>query len=283
MYKIKKDGSGVFSNFLRAIDWFWYSFYTNDNICLDWNLNGNNLLGEIFNINQKCDNIVYETFSYVEKSGLPLNSKIQLRRDSVSLYKKYNGYFYTTPDIFFENDFQTLRNEMNKGFLKGFEYKGSFKMIPENNYFSVNDNVLGAHIRNPVHYKNSNQFPIQVDVSAFFKEAAFFIESNMKEGNFDKVYIACENSELFLHLEKLIGKEKILSNPIERTNSNIDWEFKPNLNMGKEVYNCFIDVYNLTKCKKILGSTSNMFIGALVMNPIVEFEMFPVTKKLHGF
>lgn len=285
MYKIKKDESGVFSNFLRAIDWFWYSHYTNDKVCIDWNLNGKDLLGEIFDIKQNCENIIYETNCFVEKANLPLNGKVELRRKQVPFYSKYGGYFFTTPELYFEKDFQYLRNEMYKGFLEGFEFKNSFKSIEETNLIKNPEKTLGVHLRNPIHYRHSNKhsYPIQVDTSNFFSEAAKFIESQMNENGFENLYIACENSELFSQVKSLIGEERILSNPVPRSNQNIDWMEKSNFDMEEEVRNCFIDVYNLTKCKKALGSTSNMFLGVLVMNPEAEYEIFPIVKELHGF
>lgn len=285
MYKIKKDDSGVFSNFLRAIDWFWYSCYTGEKICVDWTLNGKDLLEPIFHHKGGCETLLYETDKFVEKSNLSLNEKIANRRNSISFYEKYRGYFYTTPEVYFESDFQVLREEMFKGFQTGFEYKDEFKSLPQTNLIGVDERVLGIHVRNPLHYRHndSNPYPIQTDKDVFFSETAEFTYKEMEKGRYEKVYVACENSQMFNHMVQLVGENSVIQIDCQRIKENIDWFDKPNLNMEAEVLNCFIDVYNLTKCKKIMGTTSNMFFGTLVMNPKTEFGMLPISNHLHGF
>lgn len=290
MYLIKKDGSGVFSNFMRAVDWFWYSMYTGEKICLDWNYQGVNLLSDIFEESHSCDSWKYETVQFVEKSGLPLNPLIEKRRDSLSLYRKYNGYFYMSPDIYHEPELHLLRKEMHKAFNSGFKYKKDFVYSENTNIVDKDIKTLGIHLRNPIHYRLTSNSPygqgLPIDTQHIFEECSDFIMSKMEQGKFEKIFIACENQNLIDLLESRIGKSAVLYHKHERLRENIDWESKPNIrnleNTKNETVNCFIDVYNLSLCDGFIGTVSNMAFGVIIMNPDSEFFMFPMFEKIHG-
>tara|TARA_Y100000590_G_C15574686_1_gene959972 strand:+ start:140 stop:1042 length:903 start_codon:yes stop_codon:yes gene_type:complete len=66
-----------------------------------------------------------------------------------------------------------------------------------------------------------------------------------------------------------------------RTNPNSPWIMK-NIDYKKECIQCFTDVYLASTCDKILGGSSNMFLGALIINPSIKFKILDVFKNING-
>jgi hypothetical protein len=50
----------------------------------------------------------------------------------------------------------------------------------------------------------------------------------------------------------------------------------------KEVEECLIDVFLASKTSHILSGASNMFLGALTINPEITFDVFEFLKSNNG-
>lgn len=292
MFRIKKDGSGIFSNFLRVIDWLWYSEYTGESVCFDWKEGQNDLFDGILNIKGTCEKPEYETSNWVEFCNLQLNEKIELRRSKIPFYRKEKyyskGYFYTTPDIYKEEHFNLLRNELYNVFTKRIEFCEDFLKLPQTNLLKREERNLGVHIRSMQHYLQNdhhNGNTLNLNIVEFYKQNAHFVMQEFFEGKYDKVYIACDISDFIEEVKALIPEEKIVFINYTRGNNNQDWKDKyrkESYDSFVEMKNCFIDAYNLSQCNHFIMSVSNIAFGVLIFNPNIEYKMFPMLENLYG-
>jgi hypothetical protein len=279
----------VFSNFRRALDWFWYSEYSGAIIGLSWNYQGENLLSKVFVDSHVINNWDFETTMLVEQSNVQLSEEIEKRRDSVSFYRKYGGYFYMVPDVFFENEFGNLRREMNRAFKKNFEFKQ--EISNSDLVRKISDyKTLGIHLRNPIHYRLSKNHVygggIPFDTEQIFHDCIKYSKKVFDENKMEKVYVACENPLFIEMAQQEFGISNVIFNEHNRFQGNIDWFSKPNAyskeNMVEETFNCFKDAYNLSICNKLIGTCSNVFMGAVFMNSEPEIFIFPFFSEIHG-
>lgn len=292
MYCVKKDGSGVFSNFLRILDWLWYSKYTGNQVCFDWTESGKDLLSSIIDVGPKCDQVKFNTSNWVEFCNLPLSDDIERRRSKIPFYKKdiyySKGYFYTTPEIFKEPEFQLVRDELNSIFKEKVKFKDSFLSLPQTNILDKNQKNLGVHIRSMQHYlKNSHHKgkELTISVSEFYSENAKFVKKEFEEGGYDKVYVACDINDFMVEVKKLIPEQNLVFIDYRRGNNNQDWKDKYivfGYDGETETTNCFIDAYNLSICQDLIMSVSNVAFGVLCMNSKMRFKMFPMLENLYG-
>jgi hypothetical protein len=290
--KIKyiKDDSGVFSNFLRTIDWLWLKNYVDFDLEIDWSYNGKNLFDNILTLNlEKTDRIPeIETSSWVElvirKTDLENDPGTHARRSSLPFYTDFEmngciGYFYTTPDIYFHKDFKVLRAEFNKIINKYIEFNSSF--IQDNLCFNPDLKTLAVHLRYPNHYCHDRHNGALFNHDNFFEQNSIFVQEVFEKESFDQVYIACDSLEFIHQIMTRIPNDKVFYHKYDRGDSNLDWTQKRRP-MDDEVKNMFIDFINLKHCSHSIVSTSNVAFGLLCHNTNMTFEMFPMLRNLHG-
>lgn len=278
MIVIKKDDNGIFSNFLRALDWAWYHHYTKEPIYVDWGYNGQNLFNIFFNQKfEKPSSDYINTFDFVERSKINLNSKIELRRNKIPYYRKYvgdaihtmGGYFYCNPTIYSEPDFYILRKELNMIFNTYFSFTDEFL---KNIFLPLNPakKILGVHLRSPQHYvMNCN------NLSDFYLENAKYTYEYMKNNEYEYVYVASDMVPFFESLKVYIPSENILHIPYDRLNGlNDDWSIKT-YSMVDEIKNVLLDVVNMSRCNELIGGSGNVFISTLLLNPKIKYHLYP--------
>jgi len=274
MILLNRDSAGVFSNFLRVLDWYWYSYYTETPVCVEWMDGDRNIFEDFFKVKQKVEpQDAFSTTAYVERSGIELNPKIELRRQKIPYYSKYEGYFYTTSQIYHEPELDILRKEMNMIFNHYLEFSNSFLA----NSFINNDRILGVHLRSPQHYT------INIDLNDFYRQNAVYTLQYMEENKYDYVYVASDMNPFFDELKKLLPADRILSINYNRLNGlNDDWWVKNN-SLSEEVKNVLIDVVNMTKCSELIGGSGNVFLTTLFLNPDIKFHLYPLLNDKNSY
>jgi hypothetical protein len=65
-------------------------------------------------------------------------------------------------------------------------------------------------------------------------------------------------------------------------NEDDDWVDVSNLDYEKEFINSFSDVFIASQCDFIIGGSSNMMLGALIINPNIKFKLFECLKNFNG-
>jgi hypothetical protein len=285
-----KDNSGVFSNYLRVIDWLWYHKYSDCGVVLNWN----GLLDGILSLNiDVSKQIKIKTSQWVEVESDKLNENfLYQRRSKIPFYDDYSfstigvhnktGYFYTNPRIYNEKNFPILRQELSSVQNDYVVFNESFIKSKNSNIVNKNENILGVHLRFSGHYCHNTHNGPQFTNCNFYKQNAEFVNEKFKSGNYDFVYIACDVLEFYDEIYKLIPKSKILKLEYERLVGDLDWSDKKNIDMKLEVQNVFFDFLNLSKTRHLIMSVSNISFSVIALNENLTFEFFPMLKNIHG-
>ena len=286
MIVLKKDANGIFSNFLRILDWYCYKEYTNEEIFIDWNFNDLDLLSLVFDYSkpENLENIKLNTNNWVKHSNFTIDINYNNFINKIPFYEKYNGYFYTTPEIYKEKDFQILRDEWNYIFNKNLKFKESFIKDNKNKKIVSDKKTLGVHLRSPQHYcHNRHNGPqLSIDTSIFYSEQAKYVKEYFENNQYEQVYVACDIVEFINYIKLYIPEDKILYHNYSRGTGNMDWREKPNFSHNEEIINCFTDVYNLSMCDELIMSTSNIVFGILMINNKIKYNFFPNLENFHG-
>jgi hypothetical protein len=289
--KYVKDESGVFSNYLRVVDWLWLKDYVDFELEIDWKYGGKNLLEDILSFKFENTNIEpsLTTSSWVEQDAKKISNELKVglnkRRQSIPSYSEFEmnghpGYFYTTPKAYFHKDFKLIRKEFNSVIGKYTDF--DVKFIEENLKFNSHNRTLGVHLRCPKHYCHDRHNGVQLTSNDdFFVQNADFVIAAFERNSFDQIYIACDS---FSFIDKILTKipsKKVFYHAYDRGDDELDW-FEKNRAMDDEVKNMFVDFINLKYCSHAILSTSNVAFGLLCHNTEMTFEMFPILRNLHG-
>lgn len=287
MIEYIKDNSGVFSNFLRVLDWMWYHKYSKVPIVINWFGYLDSVLK--FKTNQMVDvDISLKTSKWVEQESSKLDkTALSSRRLSIPFYDSYSmrgcrGYFYTTPRIYFEKEFTILRREFKKLFDEFILFNDEFINSPKSNLVDGTKKVLGVHLRYSGHYCHGQHEGPIFSNNNFYQENANFIHKKFKEEGYDFLYIACDVEDFYDEIYKIIPMEKVLKLDYERISGDRDWSEKRDINFKNEVENVFHDFLNLSRTNHMVISVSNVCFGVLTFNPNLTYEFFPMLSELHG-
>jgi hypothetical protein len=110
--------------------------------------------------------------------------------------------------------------------------------------------------------------------------------------NYDKLFLVTMIKEVIKELTDVFGDKIILlqdKNMVDTLNHDWSGVFVDNKytpleidDYAKECVQCFTDVYLASTCDYILGGSSNMFLGALIINPTVKFKILDVFNNVNG-
>lgn len=286
---VKKDKCGIGSNFLRLLDWLWYTKHSNDNVYIDWMYNGLDLLAQVFDYDNIKPTNDYKYFDhYVGKYHFELNAEaIEKRKSDISFYTKYgvraininSGYFYTTPHLYFEPDFYTFRKLMFGIYSGKFSLKKDFKES------LINDkNILGVHVRAPLHYcekEHNGPFAIK-NAADFFEECSKYVYNVFNKDGYEKIYVACDIEDFFGSLLKYFDEKQIVKTNYLRLTGDKDWTERK-YSEEKMFTDVFTDIFNLSRCDKLICGVSNMTLTSMIVCPELKFEFFPRLNNLHSY
>jgi hypothetical protein len=143
---------------------------------------------------------------------------------------------------------------------------------------------MGAQVRVPRHYCSNihNGPPAIQDGQLFFDNCAKFVYEKFVKENFVNIYVACDVEDFYISLSKYFQKKQILRTNYNRLAGNADW-FDGNRSTKEIVYNAFLDIFNLSRCDKLICGVSNLTLTSLVVNPNLDFEFYPFLRNIHGY
>jgi len=170
---------------------------------------------------------------------------------------------------------ETFNRQWNKlSYTKKFK-----KLVDEEEKLLKDKKVISIMLRTIYHYVNPNtkQVATESDADEFIKGAIKNIKSRMNE--YDVVLVTTQNQPYIDAFSKEFGEDCIFTKR-DRFEDYNDWR-----GIGKDAYElsdekykeevekCLLDVILTSKSDHILGTCSNMFLGALSMNTKNTYEL----------
>jgi hypothetical protein len=277
---------GFFANFLITIDWIHNSLYNGEKIFINWTCNSpENLWNHFF----EQPNFGINDFHSVTVNNFRSLYDKKLTIDNINnvikIYDKYNGWFYNNVNIFYDENFQNLRDEFNKSYNSLILNK---KILSELETFEnkFNSNVLGVAVRIPSHYTfdKTEGVPTLSRISAenFYEKICDEIFEKFNNEKYEKIFVCCD-VEYFLNLLKnKFGDEKLIYTKYDRIKTlDGDWVDK-RMSFYDEYRMALIDCLLLSKCKYVIGGSSNIFLTSLIINNKVNFKIFNLLSNSYG-
>jgi hypothetical protein len=289
--------AGTFSTVLKYLDWMVIEDIPENNISLQYHwANKTDFDGNTYYKyrNSKKEN-VYEPFlhrpnimshlfdfrsksfeeNYVEYvEDYPHNSLYLIQKCPEFLIK-YNGGGSNVKQ-YFDNDFlPIIRNTCNY-YWKNLKLSSdlSNKLDQESKILN-NERILTVMVRCSAHYLKT-----QFLLNSIIEE----VKNKVKD--YDKILLLTQVQEVFDVFTQTFGDLCIFPER-ERISGDIDWKggrgvCMPDEEYVKEVEECLIDVFLASKTSHIMSGASNMFLGALTINPEITFDLFESLKMFNG-
>lgn len=222
-----------------------------------------NLLHKFFKNNEYISKSFPSDFTYFET--YPADVKEIVKKYPESL--KYDGRGGLNEQY---NDLEYLsltRKAFNKQWNK-FEFTDTFyKKIKEEEQLIANKKVMCIMLRASIHY---------IGMSNVLDSAIEAVKSKIDD--YDAVLLTTQVGPFLDKFVNVFG-DKCIYTQRERSNEDIDWRGGRDVVISDEDYeteyqNAMLDVILSSKTDFIIGSSSNMFLAALCMNPNMQFDLF---------
>lgn len=285
-----RSDAGIGSNFIGAIDWFWYSQDTNTPVYIDWDEDGNNFFNDLFIQKVKpTEGLPFVTDTYYAWSPLfyhPSNTQTnEIRYKKVPLYKKYDKCLVGTAGVYYEPEFKNTMIFLHN------VYKNNLEVHPRLlEHVSPLENTLAVHIRMIGLYfaDKERNIPLHTIISEeeYYKLNLEQMKSKFENGKYDYIYLGCDDKKFFdicvaEFKDKLIYQDyerNLYHNSINRykahaPNAGIDQ--RPSV--SEEYSDAMIDILLLASCKDFLGCVSSFTFSTLIINPYCNFDLFKTT------
>lgn len=274
--------AGFFSNLNAVIGWYWYSMITEIPVYIYWNgLVYKNIFDIFFKQKHQYHQHTYMDEGFVQLSPL-FTEEVKNEFKSYigeNFFNKYeNGWYLCKGQIYSDEEFYKIRQ------LHNYVYNENLKLntdiIPKIN---VPENTLGVNYRFIDMYMNLDEkrtpFKELMSLEEYHKRYLDEIEKEFEEGKYNHIYLASSQKIFFnICLDKF--KDKLLYIPMERLNEGL-WQQYRQVSLEKEYTDVLSDVLNLSRCKKLLISPSNIAFGLLFLFPEIKFNVFNFLKNTH--
>jgi hypothetical protein len=274
--RIITNWAGFFSNFLKYIAWT--LCHGNEKFIFHFvDTPGNHPIPSITKeILEKENiwNVIFEQPEYTLNDLIVNKCECNFPTEYPSpLDKINNGYIYCNAKIYTHEHFQRIREiyygETQKliltPYIKEYINKNSTMLLyPEK--------TIAVFIRYPLHYRDKND-----KIYDMISE----VEDLMHKYDLEYIYLVTMVDEYVqLFINKFKNKVIFFGNK-RLTTINKDW-LDDMKDYKQECIDCFSEVYVASKCKYAVGSSSNMLLGCLFLNPKMEFKIFDTTANSHG-
>ena len=227
----------------------------------------------------------FESNSYIaeldkSKSIIYIENFPHRNRSIIQTYPKvlenHIGHGIDVVDYLDEDKTNNLRKAFSIHWNK-FKPNEYLKKVIEDKVDSIiesNLKYMSVMVRSSIHYTGSYSFDEMI------KEVVELSK------DFDRVLIITQVKPILNRFIQELGEKCVFTN-VNRLDEDTDWPGGRNLYMNdeeyiKEVEDCFVDVISASKCQLICGSPSNMFLGALSMNPNASYKLLNSMKNTAG-
>ncbi len=289
--------AGTFSTILNYLSWMVIKDISENEISLDFHwTNKTDFSGNTFygykNVKKQNfyeplihrPNIMSHLFEYAPNSFMedyeeyvesyPHNSQY-LIKNCPELLIKYNGGGSIVNQYYDLEYLSNIRNIFNSYWKKFKLSNHLMKKLEQESKILKNKKVLTVMIRCSEHYSEP-----KILLENFINQV------NCKIDNYDCILLLTQVQEIFDIFVETFGDFCIFPKR-ERIPGDIDWKGGRGIIMSneeyiKEVEECLIDVFLASKTSHILSGASNMFLGALTINPEITFDVFEFLKSNNG-
>jgi hypothetical protein len=289
--------AGAFSTILKFLSWELISDISKNNISLYYHwanktdFNGNtfcnlhklkreeidhqfvirdNLMSHFFNYDQSFSENFEE---YVE--SFP-HSSLDLIKVCPDFLIQYHGGGCHI-NLYSDKDNLNLIRNLYHNYWKKFSLQQRIldRVEAESNIIK-NQKVLTVMIRCAPHYPGAD-----MSVKSFLDDA------KKKMDDYDKILVVTLVKPYLDLFYETFGNRCVFLNRERVTDENDDWKGGRGIIMSndeyiKEVEDCIVDTLIASKTDHIIGGASNMFLGALCINPNVTFDIFTNLKNING-
>lgn len=199
------------------------------------------------------------------------------------------GYIFCNYSIYVHPLLPKIR-EVYHNCYKKFKWTQYLNTHIENNLKIIPNpkKTVAVFIRCQGHYNNLN-LDKDYQINKIIEELKVVME------NYDNLFLVTIIKPYIDKIKNIFGdKVCFLSDKNISETENHDWGgvhrdakkslFIPDkkIDYKKECVQCFTDVYLASTCDYILGGSSNMFLGALIINPTVKFKILDIFKEING-
>ena len=230
-------------------------------------LEGENVFLNIFKPNQ-----------YLNKEDCPKDfsfthlypSDIEEMDDYISEpLRKYRGRGFYKNQYLEKDVLQVIRDSFNQGWNKFSLTDELSKTFAEESKM-VGENTLCVMIRTSLHYDGYGHNTQRIIDSVI-------ADVKNKLENYENVLLTTQVQPFVDEFKNVFGNRCIVPERPKRLPKDMDWigvsQSMSDSDYIEEIKYCLLDVLLSSQCKHIIGSSSNMFLGALSMNPNIDFSL----------
>ena len=236
-----------------------------------------NLLLKFFKENNFISNEIPDGFTYI------INHPLDVFKTGWGLIKNYPDYLLykscTNKQFKDKENLEKTLKALNRQWNK-LELNDKFlKLAEKEQQLISNKKVLSIMLRTTKHYLDPNTKLPLTDTEYVIKAAIDSVKN--KIDNYDSVLLVTQIQPFVDEFVKEFGDNCVFTER-ERFKTDCDWKggrpyFEAKDVMDDKEYeveyrNVLLDVLLASKTSHILGSTSNMLMGALTMNPKISFS-----------
>lgn len=279
---------GCLSNLLVVIDWVHNSLYTKEKIFVNWSCKSDiNIWENFFNQPQIENESQGESLKDINHYRFMNNQYIAPDLLKIkSVFTKYDWEFFCKPELYFDEDFQYFRNNLNLAW-EVITLKKLFSDKIDKIHTFFGKKTLGVAVRIPAHFATdelrNSDLSKKFDVENYYNFLFNDIKTEFTNSGYDKIFIACDVEYFVKKLKNYFGEETVVCQEYNRIKDwTRDWDVK-NLPISSEYELALIDTILLSKCDFLIGGVSNIFMSSLIMNKNIKFKFFEILKNAYGY
>lgn len=222
-----------------------------------------NLLHKFFQKNEYTSKEFPSEFTYFE--NYPVEAKEWIKKNPDSL--KYEGRGGLNEQYADLEYLRITRSAFNKQWNK-FKFTDQFrKKVEEEEKILDGKKVMCLMLRSSIHY---------IGASNILNSAIETVKNKIDD--YDAILLTTQVAPFLNEFINVFG-DKCIYTQRERLDSDIDWKGGRDVVMSDKDYeieyqNAMLDVILSSKTDFIIGSSSNMFLASLCMNPEIPFDIF---------
>lgn len=159
------------------------------------------------------------------------------------------------------------------------------------NTFKISNNTQSKLNEESKLISNKKILTVMVRCSAHYLETDVLMNNLIQDvknkmNDYDNILLLTQVQEVFDLFVKTFGNLCIFPER-ERISGDVDWKGGRGVCMSNEEYfqeveECLIDVLLASQTSHVMSGASNMFLGTLVINPEITFDLFESLKQFNG-
>lgn len=239
-------------------------------------LEGENIFLNIFKENQYLNKSNFpEEFTYTHLYPSDIEEMDEYLLEPL---KKYRGRGLYVEQYLDKESLKTIRESFYKGW-KSFSPTDEILNIFREEKNLLTNNTLCVMARTSLHYEGYGHNSQKI-IDSLISDVKYKLD------NHDRVLLTTQIKFFADEFKKVFGDRCIIPERPKRLDFDRDWigvsAVMSDEDYIDEIKYCLLDVMLSSECKHIIGSSSNMFLGALSINPNVEYSLVSDLMEFDG-